>query len=63
MTWHVWVGLVLVVLGVIWGAIGGAAGGDSYGAAVIGNAVLSVTGFGLIAYRIFVVWVRGKKSE
>jgi hypothetical protein len=48
---------------VIWGAIGGAAGGDSYGAAVIGNAVLSVTGFGLIAYRIFVVWVRGKKSE
>ena len=61
MTWHIWLGLTFVVIGVVWGIIAGALGGAYFDAGLVGNAVLSVLGFGLIFYRLFIVWVLGKK--
>ena len=61
MTWHIWLGLTLVVIGLLWGVIAGSLGGTYFEVGFAGNAILSTVGFGLIFYRLFIVWVLGKK--
>jgi len=63
MTWHIYVGLALVAIALIAGAVGALSGPSGFMVGSWINVICSAAGFGLIAYRIFVIWVVGEKDK